>query len=158
MEEIKRPVIDRTGWPSGQWDKEPDYEVWRSPTGYPCIARRNGLGAWCGYVGVPPLHPWHGRGAYGEDEQDSLDASVHGGVTYTDKCRPDIGVCHVPEPGESDDFWWLGFDTAHGGDFAPGMPALSVFPEAGYKDLAYVHRSCERLAEQARSASDVRFK
>ena len=36
------------------------------------------------------------------------------------------GICHIPDQGEPDDVWWLGFDCLHGGDLAPGMMA---FPE-----------------------------
>lgn len=146
-EEIRRPVIDRTGWPVGPWDSEPDYEAWRSATGFPCIVRRNDLGAWCGYVGVPPEHPWHGRSPV--DEQNYVDARVHGGLSYADKCDPELGVCHVPESGESDDFWWLGFDTAHGFDLVPGSGFRISLQGQAYRDLAYVKQQCENLARQA---------
>lgn len=54
--------IDRTGWPSGPWDDEPDRVEWRDEaTGLPCLALRNDMfGSWCGYVAVPPGHPVHG--------------------------------------------------------------------------------------------------
>jgi hypothetical protein len=50
-----------------------------------------------------------------------LDA--HGGVTYAGPCNGPI--CHVPQPGESDEVWWFGFDTGHAGDFSPGLYALT---------------------------------
>jgi hypothetical protein len=42
---------------------------------FPCaIQKSKALGTLCGYVGVPPCHPWYGR--------DDIHADVHGGVTY----------------------------------------------------------------------------
>lgn len=54
--------IDRTGWPAGPWDYEPDRDTWTDEaTGLPCVAQRAGtLGHWCGYVGLPDDHPLHG--------------------------------------------------------------------------------------------------
>ena len=72
---------------------------------------RNAGGALCGYVGVLPGHPAHGKG------YDSIDAdiSVHGGLTFSGACHPDVdesaGVCHVAAPGAPEP-WWLGFDCA----------------------------------------------
>src|SRR5258707_18375 len=49
-------------WPTGPWDAEPfNKVVWVDPaTGLDCMLIRGGMGAWCGYVGVPKEHPWHG--------------------------------------------------------------------------------------------------
>lgn len=108
-------VVDRTGWPKGPWDDEPDRVEWRSH-GYPAlIVRSETSGSLCGYVGVQPGHPAHGK------HRDEVDVTTHGGLTYSDACRGDI--CHVPAPGEPDDVWWLGFDTAHAGDYAPAIEA-----------------------------------
>lgn len=153
--DIVKPEVNREGWPSGPWDFEPDYDSWRSEHGYPCIARRNRSGAWCGYVGVPPGHPWHGKhyDAVYDFEGDYLE--VHGGLTYSDKCRPDIGICHVPEPGESDDFHWLGFDCAHSCDTYPTQPHDFVDQYAIYRSYGYVRSEVEKLARQAH---EVAFK
>jgi hypothetical protein len=38
--------VDRTGWPPGPWDDEPDRIEWiDEATGQPCLMRRNGFGA-----------------------------------------------------------------------------------------------------------------
>jgi hypothetical protein len=55
----------------------------------------------CGYIGVPPEHPWYGK-SYNE-----LEVSIHGGLTYSENS---VGK-EAP-----DGYWWLGFDTAHLGD------------------------------------------
>ena len=76
-------IIDRTGWPSGGWDHEPDRATWRhDETGAACTLRRGPLGAWCGYVGMGPNHPAAGI------DYDNIDVSVHGGLTYGAYCHP----------------------------------------------------------------------
>jgi hypothetical protein len=144
--------IDRTGWAAGPWDGEPDRVEWRSAAGFPCLLRRvGGHGAWCGYVAVPPGHPYHGVDFNRVPEA----ADVHGGLTYSDKCGGDI--CHVPAPGESDDVWWLGFDASHGFDRRPGMEAQLNSDgyaawvwygssSAVYRTVDYMRAECERLA------------
>lgn len=127
---------DRPSWGPGPWFSEPDRAEWRH-AGLPCIAHRGGSGAWCGYVGVSPGHPAHGK------DFDDVGAEAHGGLTYARACAGH--VCHVPEPGESDDLFWLGFDCAHSGDAMPG------FRDAGYGHywtLEEVRAETCRLAEQ----------
>lgn len=146
--------VDRSGWPEGDWDGEPDREEWRSH-GLPCLIVRNDLGALCGYVGVPPGHRMHGKAL-----DDADDLSVHGGISYANACAGHI--CHVPREGEPDDVWWLGFDCGHGWDFMPGLYANLRKALAGLKDplfesdarygtyrpIGYVRGEVERLAEQ----------
>lgn len=115
-------IISRDGWPQGEWDKEPDKVQYPDPvTGYPCLAKRNQMGVWCGYVGVPEGHPAHGKG-YGD-----VEFEVHGGLTYADNCQDvedeDQGhaICHIPGPGEPKHMWWLGYDCGHGFDRKPAM-------------------------------------
>jgi hypothetical protein len=145
--------IDRDGWPSGEWDDEPDRVEWRSEHGFPCLIVRNRMGALCGYVGVAPGHPWY------EKDYNDVDAEAHGGLTYAERCAGHI--CHVPAPGEPDDVWWLGFDCAHAGDACPssmawnisrGRPALAFY-DGHYKSVGYVRAETERLAVQARRAA-----
>lgn len=131
----------------GPWLDEPDRIEWRSG-GFVCLMHRNRMGAWCGYVGVGPGHPWHGK-----DDGD-INAEVHGGITYADACAGHI--CHVPEPGEPEHLWWLGFDCAHGGDLIPGMHKVVgriCFYEA-YRDESYVRAEVESLVTQAAEAAE----
>ena len=81
---------------------------------------------------------------------------AHGGRTYASPCQGD--VCHVPAPGEPDDVYWLGFDTAHSGDFSPSClafgPQYAPDPRfEKYKTLDYVRAETVRLAEIARRAA-----
>jgi hypothetical protein len=110
-------------------------------------------GSWCGYVAVPPGHPWHGKSWHGDDFPE---IEVHGGVTFSGACEGD--VCHKPEPGEPDDVWWQGFDCNHAYDVCPLVVAMARrhgFPEFGmdkygtYRDVAFVRQEVQSLAEQA---------
>ncbi len=145
---------DRTGWTSGPWDNEPD-RVEFEHAGLPCILHRSPAGHWCGYVGVSPVHPLHGKSydSY-EDEAEGTYSSpvdallVHGGITYGHECVDPI--CHVPKPGEPEHLWWLGFDCAHSGDYSPRDFRNGDIPNGYevYKTAAYVRRETEQLAEQ----------
>ncbi len=145
--------VDRSGWPAGPWDDEPDRVEWRAH-GFPCLIVRNRSGALCGYVGLPPGHRFHGA------DYSTPDVSVHGGLTYANACQGRI--CHVAQPGEPDAVWWLGFDCNHSGDQAPGTLALyaargwstsSSSLGESYKPLGYVRSEVEMLAEQLAAVS-----
>lgn len=168
------PKILREGWPEGPWNEEPDkIQFEDEATGYPCLIVRNRMGALCGYVGVPAGHRFHGVG-YDDvrvgDSAEYDDANyppAHGGLTFADKCHEGVpegeGICHIPGPGEPDDPWWLGFDTAHGDDVIPGMLAMdekygtagsrSYWSDGTYKDVAYVKRNIAELAEWLKAAA-----
>lgn len=143
--------MDKSGWGDGPWQAEPDRAEFEAH-GFSCLAKRNHMGVWCGYVAIPPGHPWHGK------RYDSVDPEVHGGLTYSAPCQDDDRpkreqICHVPKPGEPDDVWWLGFDCGHGGDLMPSHNEFSKFSMPGkYRDLAYAKAECESLAKQASNA------
>ena len=125
----------------GFWDMEPDFLEFRA-SGFPCILVRSGLGAWCGYVGVPPGHPWHSKG------YDDVEANVHGGLTYAEPCTG--VVCREPQPGESDNVWWLGFDCAHSGDIVPGLTMFG----ARHSSLGESYRTM--LSDDGSTATAIR--
>lgn len=133
-------------WGDGPWLDEPDRLEFRHQ-GLPCLITRNPvMGNLCGYVAVPPGHPWHSK-------SDPPVVDVHGSCNYANACSGHI--CHVPEPGESDNVWWFGFDCAHGHDFVPGyMMAFpsellpKLFTTGTYRDLPYVDSQVRSLAEQ----------
>lgn len=140
--------------PPGPWHSEPDHEDFRSSEGLPCILHRSSLGAWCGYVGVSPGHPWHGRDY---SAIDSPYPEVHGGLTYSERCRGPL--CHVPKPSESDDVWWLGFDCNHSGDLslwdvAEGRQAGRAYGwTESYRPIGYARAETLSLAAQAHSVA-----
>lgn len=147
--------LERSGWAAGVWDREPDRAEWRY-RGYVCLMMRApSTGAWCGYVGVPPGHPWHAL------PYDDPDVRVHGGLTYSGYCNP--VTCGTTLPGEHPHPWFFGFDCAHFQDRMPAMEAttrdlgLPLRPDHDvfntYRDEGYVVAQVERLAEQAAEAA-----
>jgi hypothetical protein len=146
MIRIEYWFVKKDSWPAGPWQSEPDKIQWTDKeTNLPCLIVRNGYGALCGYVGVTKNHP-----AFGKD-YDSVDVSVHGGLTYSAFCQkgPESEtICHIPEPGEPDQVWWLGFDCAHSGDLSPAW-------ESGlygtYKPRQYVENEIADLAKQLKT-------
>ena len=139
--------VDKSTWPSGPWNNEPDKVQWvDTTTRLVCMARRNARGGnWCGYVGVSANNPVHGK------SYDDVDADVHGGLTYAAPCDGDEerGICHRPEPGEPDDLWWFGFDCAHCYDLRPAPTTFNYADgDEVYRDLKYVKDQCARLASQ----------
>lgn len=99
----------RADWGAGPWQDEPDLVEWRvnELPGYALLILRGGMGALCGYVGVPESHPLHGK-------RRVL------GCTWAGPCDER----RVPS-GEPPTCWWLGFDCAHGSEYAPLMHAHS---------------------------------
>ena len=145
-------TIDRNGWPAGPWDDEEDRYEWRDPsTGLACLARRNRMGNWCGYVAVPAGHAWHGV-----EYQELDELEVHGGLTYAAGCDLEAGICHEPLSGEDGEVWWLGFDCAHMTDLIPYMVKLGMVRDEDwplvYRDIAYVRGECAGLAAQVVAA------
>lgn len=159
--------IDRTGWPPGPWDDEPDRVEGRDGDFTWLALRHERNGHWCGYVGVLEGHPWYGKGMC-DSPVDEIE--VHGGPTFGSACMEDDRplverVCHVPEPGEGPR-WWIGFDYHHSFDYAPGfevgmMTALGddyraltepLGPWQHYRTLGYVLDDIHGAVEQARAA------
>lgn len=160
METLEYRTIDKSAWPRGPWDNEPDKMQWQDEaTGLPCLIVRGPSGALCGYVGVPEGHKWHGQ------DYDNCEPcpDVHGGLTFASACYhsddPGQHVCHIPAPGEPDDVWWLGFDCAHIWDRS-GMAweAETGRSIAGsqdvYRDVAYVQREVAKLAVQVQGEGE----
>jgi hypothetical protein len=167
MKEMQWKFLDKTTWGEGPWNSEPDKVQWTDPaTGLPCmIHRAKTTGSWCGYVGVGSGHPHYGIHDFSE-----IPVSVHGGITFADKCDPGFnpetgeGICHIPEPGEPDDVYWFGFDCGHAFDLMPAMHATmreigfvptarghitdSLWNPETYRDIDYVRSECTILASQ----------
>lgn len=101
------------------WENEPDRVEFKYK-GYDCLIRRaapksqnanDWLGSLCGYVAVPPSHPYYGK------HYEEVDLHAHGGLTYSNPCQGDI--CHKTDI--EDKVWWFGFDCAHAGDLIPSV-------------------------------------
>lgn len=156
MEKLEWRTEDKTEWPRGEWDDEPDKAQWQDDaTGLPCLIVRGPSGSLCGYVGVPEGHPYFGK------EYNECSVECHGGLTFSDFCAestdPSKHICHVPAPGEPDRVWWLGFDCAHLYDYSPSRYAREPYksdplwargPMDVYRSLWYVKNECTKLAAQ----------
>jgi hypothetical protein len=147
-------VQDRAGWGEGPWDGEPDKAQWVDPsTDLDCLIVRNNLGALCGYVGLPPHHPY-----LTSMENDPDDLHVHGGITFGGFCQEggdeSHGVCHVPLAGRVPDVYWFGFDCSHVNDLCPASRARGriygahEWPGEVYRAIGYVAGECAGLAKQ----------
>ena len=131
-------------FPPGPWDKELfDWGVWVDElSGLQCAIRRNGSGAWCGYVILPPEHPINRRNFSGEDRHMDLTSGdpvwleVHGGVTFHGRfAHPEIGVTGTA----------VGFDCAHFGDC---VPVYGARQEGEYKTAEFAMSEVRLLASQ----------
>src|SRR5260221_8568664 len=141
----KTEAIDKSKWGRGPWQNEPD-RIEYEHLGFPClIVRVDHSGHLCGYVAVPPGHPWHGA------DYNDVSADVHGGLTYGDTCAGRI--CHVPKPGEPDNVFWLGFDCGHCDDMSPAYPRH--LKRGIYRTVSYVRSEIESLAAQAKAAGSL---
>lgn len=150
MEPIRESYIDKSKWPQGPWQSEPDKMEWRYK-GVPCLIVRGPMGALCGYAAVESKHPWYGKEYSGcllegckekycsDHQSPSSMIDVHGGLTFSSFCQEGGKICHVPLPGEEDKAWWFGFDCAHSGDFCPQYMKRGFFEfPLIYADLNYV--------------------
>lgn len=145
---VRCDLRDRSKWPRGPWDNEPEDRIAfvDADTNYHCLMLRNHCGAWCGYVAIPKAH----RAAMNSGlSYDDYAVSVHGGLTYADHCSgdPNSGICHAVQHGEEDAVIWLGFDTAHSGDIAPGY----TWSDGVYRDKQYVRQEVLSLAKQLKA-------
>lgn len=161
MKTIEYKFVDKSEWPRGEWDNEPDKIQYQdSETGLPCIIKRNPtLGFLCGYVGVNKNHMLF-KVEY--DMVSELIEYPHGGLTFSDLCQKNddnLGICHVTEKDEDDQIWWFGFDCGHGGDLAPGMfvdlkkinPNRDFFKHERYLNIEYVKSEISSLAKQLKN-------
>lgn len=145
-------IYEDPNFARGPWDAEVDRLEWiDAKTGLNCMIIRNDhLGFLCGYVGLPPGHPHY------DADYNDVGVEVHGGLTYGAMCSGKI--CHVPQPGEPEHLYWLGFDCGHAWDVAPSSILFrekyglnSVWPnEDVYRDLPYVKAQVTALARQLR--------
>ena len=143
------------------------------------IHQADEMGHLCGYLGLPPCHPWSGL------DYDDIDASVHGGLTWAGyetifrRTNP-ARLKHLMERFKGDhshdteyeslprfieeptgpyphdtglNLFWIGFDCAHLGDAVPGLGHLSSGDV--YRDEGFVRDELRHLATQAAAAAQM---
>lgn len=129
-------MIDKTKWPRGPWDDEPDHLEFEH-CGLPCVVNRvTGPRHLCGYVGVPNSHR-----DYGADYDNAPNYECHGGLTYSAKNAPGC---------DKTGYWWFGFDCAHCDDVRPkeSDDHGRYRHVASYRDVDYVRAEIMHLASQ----------
>lgn len=151
-----------------RWDKEPDRLDFKAH-GLKCAMRRNGLGAWCGYVRVGEDHPLHNvkystpheslSGLMGERMDRPVgDApgmavmlgALSGTIEASAEAAIDVhgGITFSGKPAgtnHNDPGWWFGFDCSHYGDLTP---KIDFAGDGTYRTAEYVRSETEKLAEQ----------
>lgn len=121
---------------AGPWDNEPDWAEFQHEA-LPCKLMRNGEGAWCGYVHIPPYHPVL------QEEVSEMGHfwwpfDVHGGVTFTG----------TQEFSDGRRLFVVGFDLNHLNDGAPNNYRYYDTLKGEYRDIGYAEAETRSLAEQ----------
>lgn len=139
--------IDKSAWADGEWQHEPDRMEWVY-LGFPCLIVRQDESWLCGYVGIPPTHPYYGKDI---EDNELKFMQVHGKITLSEASQQSNdprAVCHQLLP-TTDDYWWLGFDCSHSEDVFPIILTVYTFQNtASYKNLEFVKNQVEYLAQQ----------
>lgn len=167
--EVYRNVYDRSQWLKGPWqDEDLDKVAWTDlDTDLDCLVVRNHFGVWCGYVGVPPGHPWY---EVGYDScvktppcmetfcDHVIRIDVHGGLTFAGGSTGGLletSISRILPPGRPDP-WWLGFDCSHAFDIVPGLTiVVTLYPGQTYKDFNFATDEVTGLAQQAHDARKI---
>lgn len=132
----------------------------------------NTSGHRCGYVAIPPEHPYSqtpeetrefmGGRPYKHYDYDSLDIDVHGGLTFM---APDHGLKDLLETPCND--MWIGFDCGHCYDMCDVPMFKKYFSQEQYeakksffecmnhgsrtqtvKEYDYVEKQCHHIIDQ----------
>jgi hypothetical protein len=148
----KKWLLDKTGWLAGIWQEEPDlfYYIHES-INYPCLASRNTIGTWCGFVGIAETHPLFMQ-HYETEPYRYIE--VHGEVSFTGFLKEESLLFAPPKR-----WWWIGFDTHHEGDFCPNVERFPNKPRTRklkaktsdspiYRDVLFVEAQLNILAMQ----------
>ncbi len=160
---------------SEPWKTEPDaLDFIDDATGYPVALRRNHMGAWCAYIGVPKDHPWHGNRCPDLVKapwafERSVDVAELGAINLylgAARARPEEGIypidvlvrCHggltySAEAWWEDETrasWWFGFDCTHAGDLVPTIPPSY---DGIYRNMEFVRAAASKAARDLRVAA-----
>jgi hypothetical protein len=112
-------LYDKSDWGDGEWNLEPDYASFiHDATAFPCLAKRNLFGAWCGYVGVDDGHPLF---LIEVEHEVYKYIDVHGSVGSVGYF-PEDAVSFAPPRR----LWWIGFDAMQDTDLCPYFESETV--------------------------------
>lgn len=130
--------------------------------GFTCMVVKTSMGYYCGYVGLPASHPWHGK-EYSDmvavprevierpisSETTGAINMVCAGLRNTEETiaagllemvmAVDVhGGLTFSRAGKDNGLWWLGFDCGHCDD------------DPSVQDEAYTEKETRALADQLR--------
>src|SRR5690606_32114035 len=118
---------NKKNFPPGQWLKEPDICQWYHYN-LPCLAIRDmSLGVWKAFVGLEQGHLFYRRPLGGILKMDgAMDVffSVYGGISFA-------GSLPYKYREFDKGYWWIGSETAHGGDLMPLLTLDDSNPDMG---------------------------
>jgi hypothetical protein len=135
-EHARNGKVDRTGWPAGPWDNEPDFAEWTTATGYPAFIGRLPDGCWYGIVEAPyPI----------EDDRSLLLAFLY---TIRDKTRGKLSPGMVGKTDQEG----IGEYTYSMEHYQSPIPKSSS--RGPYKTLEDVKQHCEDAAEMIRKTHE----
>jgi len=139
--------IDKSAWADGEWQQEPDRIEWVF-LGFPCLITRQNESWLCGYVGIPPSHPYYGKD---REDKELKEISIHKSITFSEASHQSDdprAVNHQLLPTDKN-YWWIGFDCCHSKDVFPMIINFYKFPsDASYKNVEFVKTQVEFLARQ----------
>jgi hypothetical protein len=139
--------IDKSRWVDGEWQREPDRIEWVY-LGFPCLITRQDIGFLCGYVGIPPTHPYYGKDI---KDKELKEIPTDKGINFSEpsyQIDDPRAVCHQLLT-KTDDYWWIGFDCCHSDDAFPRIIRFHNFSsDATYKNVEYVKTQVEFLARE----------
>ena len=116
--------VSREGWHDGPWSTETDGKWWEGADGAVCWVARSNVGTLCGYVIVPPGHPWH---------------LLH------KSCVP--GDVNADWGQHADGLTWFGFDCNHDWNYGP----RSEDHGSGFRRYVTI-REARRMVEELAAA------
>lgn len=141
---------NKKNFPPGKWLSEPDLVCWEHKL--PCLVLRDmGMGIWKGFVGVDEPHPFFGKPVeeiIKTPEGMEIFLSVYGGLSGAGRLPP-----KYKEFAKS--YWWIGIETANGGDLMPLLKLDVSDPDMAkmisnqtYKDLSFIRKETNKLANR----------
>lgn len=136
-------------FPKGDWLKEPDICQWEY-NNFACLALRDmSLGIWKGFVGLDTTHKLYSKSLEDLIKTDDIIEicfSVHGGLCSA-------GPLISKYKSYNNNLWWLGIETATGGDLMPLLKLDMENPDIArtlgtqtYKGLSFIRRETNKLA------------
>ena len=156
------------------WETEPNSIEEEVHGGYKVLMLRGPGMHWCGYVGIPPTHPWFGKNYNDKVKvpQSIFDRPIDidkvgainifcASISDEDRDANNIDIVLAIDvhggltyskdhsPGnEPDGLWWFGFDCAHVGDYCPQYEKFGYNSGGVYRDIEYVKAECGALVSQ----------